>query len=71
MSAGRLDGLLLLAAFAAIRLSHGLDANQVQLLSAFFEVLGDDLALLAAGMPGGGDGGRERPSKETSPLMIS
>ena len=48
MAGGRLEGLLLLAALAAIRLSQNLTSEQIELLSAFFEVLGDNLALLAA-----------------------
>lgn len=47
MSGGQLDGLLLLAALVSVQLSHQLTAEQLGLLSAFFEVLGDDLALLA------------------------
>lgn len=45
---GNNQGLLLLAALAAIRIAQGLDTDQIELLSAFFEVLGDDLALLIA-----------------------
>jgi len=41
------EALVLLAALAAIRLSQGLGAEELELLSTFFEVLGDDLALLA------------------------
>lgn len=47
MSGGQLDGLLLLAALVSIQMARELDAEQLTLLSAFFEVLGDDLALLA------------------------
>ncbi len=48
MADQRLEALLLLAALASIQLARGLNAQQIELLSAFFEVLGDDLALLAA-----------------------
>lgn len=47
MSGGQLDGLLLLAALASIQLSQGLTVSQIELLAAFFTVLGDNLALLA------------------------
>lgn len=50
---GENQGLLLLAALASIRVAQGLDPEQIELLSAFFEVLGDNLALLAL-TPGGG-----------------
>ena len=42
------QGLLLLASLAALRIAQGLDNDQIELLSAFFEVLGDNLALLIA-----------------------
>lgn len=41
------DGLLLLAALVSIQIAKTLTAEELELLSAFFEVLGDDLALLA------------------------
>ncbi len=44
---GNCDALLLLAALVSIQMARGLSRKQVELLSAFFEVLGDDLALLA------------------------
>lgn len=47
MNSGQLDGLLLLAALASIRLAQGLTVSQIELLAAFFTVLGDNLALLA------------------------
>ena len=47
MTGGHLDGLLLLAALASIRLAQGLTVSQIELLAAFFTVLGDNLALLA------------------------
>lgn len=43
----QLEGLLLLAALVSVQLSRELTPGQLELLSAFFEVLGDDLALLA------------------------
>jgi len=42
------EGLLLLAALASIQLAQGLTDDQIELLAAFFEVLGDNLALLTA-----------------------
>ena len=42
------QGILLLAALASIQIAQGLDSDQIELLSAFFEVLGDNLALLIA-----------------------
>lgn len=46
----RLSGetLALLACLAAIRLADGLTAEQSGVLSAFFNTLGDNLALIAA-----------------------
>lgn len=46
MNSGQLDGLLLLAALASIRLAQDLTVEQLELLAAFFTVLGDNLALL-------------------------
>lgn len=42
------QGILLLAALASIQIAQGLDNDQIETLAAFFEVLGDNLALLAA-----------------------
>ncbi len=50
---GNNQGLLLLAALASIRLAQELDSGQLALLAAFFEVLGDNLALLSAPPCGG------------------
>ena len=47
MSGGQLDGLFLLAALVSIQMSQGLTDTQLELLAAFFTVLGDNLALLA------------------------
>ncbi len=47
------NALLLLATLISIQMARGLPREQVELLSAFFEVLGDDLALLALCPPGG------------------
>lgn len=40
-------GLVLLAALVSIEIARELEPEQLELLSAFFEVLGDDLSLLA------------------------
>ncbi|MCI8474057.1 MAG: hypothetical protein HFF07_01815 [Oscillospiraceae bacterium] len=40
--------ILLLAALASIRIAQGLDSGQIETLAAFFQVLGDNLALLSA-----------------------
>lgn len=42
------QGILLLAALTSIQIAQKLDSDQIEVLSAFFEVLGDNLALLAA-----------------------
>lgn len=56
---GPLDGnqLMVLAAAASARLAQGRSADELELLSAFFEVLGDNLALLALYAPGGSSDG--------------
>jgi len=41
------DSLLLLSAVVSIQLAGQLTPRELELLSAFFEVLGDNLALLA------------------------
>ncbi len=46
-SGGCNKGLLLLATLASIQVSRGLSPDQIELLAAFFEVMGDNLALLA------------------------
>ena len=48
------DALVLLGALVSIQLAQGLTTEQIELLSAFFEVLGDNLALLALRSGGGG-----------------
>ncbi len=45
---GNNQGILILAALAALRLAQELTADELETLAAFFEVLGDNLALLAA-----------------------
>ena len=50
------QGLLLLAALASIQIAQGLDNDQIEVLSAFFEVLGDNLSLLIAPPCWGGTG---------------
>lgn len=47
-SAANNQGILLLAALASIQIAQGLDIDQIEVLAAFFTVLGDNLALLAA-----------------------
>lgn len=42
------EGLLVLATLVSLQLAQGRTAGQLELLSSFFEVLGDDLALIAA-----------------------
>ncbi len=42
------EGLLVLATLVSLQLAQGRSAEQLELLSAFFEVLGDNLALIAA-----------------------
>ena len=42
------EGLTLLAALTAIEIAREVEEDQAALLSAFFVVLGDQLALLAA-----------------------
>ncbi len=41
------DGLVLLAALVSVQMAKTFTSDELELLSAFFEVLGDDLALLA------------------------
>lgn len=47
MTGEQLNGLLLLAALVSIQMSQNLSPDQLELLSNFFEVLGNNLALLA------------------------
>lgn len=49
------ENLVLLAAVASVRFAQGRSAQELTLLSAFFEVLGDNLALLALDAPSGGN----------------
>ncbi len=49
------ENLVYLAAVAAVQFASGQSAACIQLLSAFFEVLGDDLALLALSPPSTGE----------------
>lgn len=42
------EGLLLLATFVAIQLSAGKKAEEISTTAAFFTVLGDSMALIAA-----------------------
>ena len=47
----RNEGLLVLASLTALQIARDLDDDQIALLSAFFVVLGDQLALLTAPPP--------------------
>ena len=42
------EALLILAALVSLQLAHGRTADQLELIAAFFEVLGDNLSLIAA-----------------------
>ena len=44
---GNLGALVILSALVSVQLAQKLNSQQLALLSAFFEMLGDDLALLA------------------------
>lgn len=44
---GKWGPLVILSALVSVQLAQTLNSQQLELLSAFFEVLGDDLALLA------------------------
>lgn len=46
------ENVVLLAAAASVRLSKGVPAAQLEVLAAFFEIIGDNLALLALSSPG-------------------
>lgn len=50
------QNILLLATAASIRLAQGANGEQLELLSSFFNVLGENLALLALCAPSGEDG---------------
>lgn len=45
------ENIVMLAAVASVRIAQNATAEQLDLLSAFFEVIGDDLALLALCAP--------------------
>lgn len=47
--------IVLLAAAASIQYAQGRSADELELLSAFFDILADNLAMLALGAPSGGD----------------
>lgn len=49
------QNLVYLAAAASVRFAQGRNAAELELLSAFFEVLGDNLALLAIDAPSAGE----------------
>lgn len=45
------DNLVYLAAVASVQFAQGRGADEIELLAAFFEVVGDNLSLLALGAP--------------------
>ena len=49
---GSSESLVLLAAAVSLQLAQGRDAETLGLMSAFFSVLGDSLALYALQLPG-------------------
>lgn len=59
----RNSGILLLATLASIQIAQGLDDDQIELLAAFFGVLGDNLSLLIAPPPGGTCAKKERDAE--------
>ncbi len=54
------NALVILAALASIQLAQGLTPEQMELLAAFFEILGDNLSLLAL-RSGNGEGCQPDP----------
>lgn len=59
--------LLVIAALVSLQLAEGRTADQLELLSAFFEVLGDNLGLLAARREISGSGESTKASPVFSP----
>lgn len=53
---GRIEFLLTAGTALAIQMARQLDVEEIELLAAFFTVLGDQLALLALKMPQDEDG---------------
>lgn len=51
------ESLLVIAALVSLQMAQGRTADQLNLLAAFFEVLGDNLGLIAAARPPDGEGG--------------
>lgn len=49
------ENIVYLAAVASVQFAQGRTADDIELLSAFFEVVGDNLALLALSAPSAGD----------------
>lgn len=49
------ENIVCLAAVAAVQFAKGQSAADIELLAAFFEVLGDNLSLLALSAPSPGD----------------
>lgn len=53
------EALVAIATLVSLQLAQGKTAEQLELIAAFFEVLGDNLALIAARRPAGE--GQEAP----------
>lgn len=51
------ENIVYLAAVASVQFAHGRSAQDIELLAAFFEVVGDNLSLLALNAPEGGSAG--------------
>ena len=49
------ENIVLLAAVASVQYAQGKSAEDIEWLSAFFEVVANNLALLALDAPGGND----------------
>lgn len=45
------ENMVYLAALASVQYAHGRSAEDIELLAAFFEVVGDNLSLLALSAP--------------------
>lgn len=45
------ENIVLLAAVASIQFAQGRNAQEIELLAAFFEIIGDNLSLLALNAP--------------------
>lgn len=49
------ENIVYLGAVASVQFAKGRNADDIELLAAFFEVVGDNLALLALSAPSAGD----------------